>query len=87
MDSASATQSQVFCHLGLSSQIATKAGIASRRKCESPDPLSNDFFKVPISTSACAMLIITMRLRIHLLTYSQGNNTVKKVGSRDIIAP
>ncbi|KAI6754429.1 hypothetical protein HG530_012943 [Fusarium avenaceum] len=45
MDSASATQSQVLCHPGLSSQLATKAGIASRRKGESPDPLSNDFFK------------------------------------------
>jgi hypothetical protein len=48
MASASVTASQVLCQLGLSSQLDTKAGIASRRKGESPDPLSNDFFKVSL---------------------------------------
>ncbi|KAM0243935.1 hypothetical protein ACHAP5_006794 [Fusarium lateritium] len=48
MASTSVTASQVLCHLGLSSQLDTKAGIASRRKGESPDPLSNDFFKAPL---------------------------------------
>jgi hypothetical protein len=46
-----------------------------------------------ISTYACAMLRITMRLQTHLLTSSQENKTVQKqpstneVDSRDIIVP